>query len=202
MNRNRLILLSVVAGTMAVFVPLAMGSSSPGCEPVVNAPIESDQFTPYEVRRSKLPEPILNPEGEPLPAGLDAPTSIEGLALRWQDGSNPDGSPVALYFSDGPLVGTPLSTFFKSGGVQLTEEPVDGGVIFAETLKEEVGERATPVQIGPYAGVMTWADPDSHGIRTHNLYWSDGTTNFSLIALRPALDLLTAGRSLVCDGTL
>jgi hypothetical protein len=120
MNRNRLILLSVVAGTMAVFVPLAMGSSSPGCEPVVNAPIESDQFTPYEVRRSKLPEPILNPEGEPLPAGLDAPTSIEGLALRWQDGSNPDGSPVALYFSDGPLVGTPLSTFFKSGGVQLT----------------------------------------------------------------------------------
>ena len=69
---------------------------------------------------------------------------------------------------------------------------------FAAYLLTTLGDRATPVYVGEHKGAMVWADPDSHGIRTHNLYWSDGTSNYAVIADLSAEATLNLGRVLVC----
>ena len=63
----------------------------------------------------------------------------------------------------------------------------------------ELGDRATAVDVGRYSGALTWADPDASGLRTHNLYWFDGTYLMSLVAVRGPEDLVNMGRELACS---
>lgn len=67
-----------------------------------------------------------------------------------------------------------------------------------ETLLADFPDRAIPVQVGSLAGAMTWADPLANGVRTHNVYWSDGTYNYSLIANRSGAAALTLARGMAC----
>jgi hypothetical protein len=69
---------------------------------------------------------------------------------------------------------------------------------FATYLTITFPARTTPVKVGSFDGALTWADPDANGVRTHNLYWSDGKFNYSLIVNRSADATLALGRGLVC----
>ena len=91
-----------------------------------------------------------------------------------------------------------VSEFISGGGIQVHKEPVIDEAPFASYLLTTLGQRAVEVKVGDYQGALVWADPDSKGIRTHNLYWSDGEYNYALIADLSAQATLNMTRILVC----
>ena len=175
--------------------------ASEDCEPLAaNSIVESRQFTPYEARRSGPQEqPIV---GGGLPAD-QAPASLLMSPARWLDMPRQyvitHGGSLYHYYLDRSLdVSMTPSTFAQVGGVQFEREQRTDKTDFATQVARESGDRAVPVDVGPYRGVITWADPASNGVRTHNLYWSDGTFEYALIADRSAEVLVTAARAFVC----
>lgn len=173
-----------------------------GCAPVAEGSIvESKAFTLYENRRSHLPPAALNPTGADLPeVPLDARTSsdlVDGLPLRWAV-VGPPGS-VYQYFVAEPISkDLTVEQFVAMGGIELDRDPLIDGASVAEVL-DSLGDRAVGIGVGNYSGALTWADPMANGIRTHNLYWSDGKYSYSLIADRSASELVNLGRTLVCS---
>jgi hypothetical protein len=187
--------LAVLAGLFFIGFAVAgtaqIGNAVPaGCEPFLGPITESPEFTPPEARRSQPRDFTLDPEGQGPPTST---LVLDGLSVQWAafGGST-------LFFAESPVSGMLLSEFFASGGLQLYQEMVSDGVIFAEHLNSEIGDRATGVVIGAYNGALTWADPDLQGTRTHNLYWSDGIANYSLIGVREPAELINLGRFLEC----
>lgn len=123
----------------------------------------------------------------------------DGWTKRQLDLVNESGA-VYSYFLNQPIEGLRVSEFITAGGVQVHKESMSEQTSFAEYLLKTLGDRAIPVEVGPYQGALIWADPDATGTRTHNLYWSDGKDNYALIVDRGAAETLNLGRSLVCGG--
>jgi hypothetical protein len=131
-----------------------------------------------------------------LPADLASPTTLDGRTVRWVVAMD-DGS-VARYFFDRPISSslTP-EDFWAQGGVQLERHP-STGVAFYGVVLQEFPERAVPVKVGAFDGAMTWADPASNGVRTHNVYWSEDQYDYALIADRSAAAAVTLAREVAC----
>jgi hypothetical protein len=191
--------IALVLGASAVVVATTRGSTSSGCGPV-DAPIaQSARSTPYESRRSQLPDPLLNPDGDALPTTrfdgrID---SLHGVPLRWA--SVADDGAVYLYFLDeeiGPRL--TLSGFSAAGGIELDRDPGGADEPLAAHLLETQPGRSVPVTLGTYRAALVWADPDVNGIRPHHLYWSDGTWNFALTAVSEPEQIVSLGRELAC----
>ncbi len=122
-----------------------------------------------------------------------------GSATSTFQGSNEFGEGgLVEYYGPDSVVGISISDFVRSGGVQASKGPIVKGQEFAEVLGSMFPERVTRVEVGPYKGVMTHADPDMNGIRTHNLYWNNGESEFSIIWDRPAAQVVNLGRSIAC----
>lgn len=188
--------LSVIAIGLASAGLVSSSSSIAGCQVLVEPLTESGSFTPYEMQRSHLPEVYVNPEGEAID-GDEA--DLDGLPLRWIETS---GDVTSRYYDAEPIVDRPLSSFFADGGVLLAAQPVTDDMVFGDDVPEEIGDRGTEVMVGEHPALLTWADPDRLGTRTHNLYWSDGVTNYSLIADRRSNELVNLARGLACSGEL
>jgi hypothetical protein len=181
------------------------GQASPvdGCSSVPEGSItESQRFTPYEARRSKLPysEAILaqGQKGETALASIAVVRSaaLDGLARQHTVGT---ADAVYQYYLDRPIGGLSRAAFMKAGGIELAQESQAGNVDFAASLfTMGFGDRVTHVQVGPYSGALTWGDPDEGGTRTHNVYWADGVNNYSISADRSAAVVLSLARSLAC----
>lgn len=123
-----------------------------------------------------------------------------GFATSTFQGSNEFGEGgLVEYYGPNSVVGVSISDFVRSGGVQASKEPIVKGQEFAEVLGSMFPERVTWVEVGPYKGAMTHADPDLNGIRTHNLYWNDGKSEFSIIWDRPGAQVVNLGRSIACS---
>lgn len=185
---------------VAVGARQLMAAASASCGPVAAGTIiESKVFTPYEAMRGKPYDGPINAEGrssDPVPAGAQLTNSIDGRTRQYTlAGSN---GAVYSYFLDRPLGKATPSEFLAMGGIQVEQEPVTADGSFAAYLVATLGDRATAVKVGPFDGALTWAEPLANGIRSHNLYWSDGTYNYSVIADRPAEAILAIGRSMVC----
>lgn len=179
--------------------------TSEACRPQADGSIvESGQFTPYEAMRSGPHEFPIDSVG--LPADR-APANSVMPPNRLFDMPRQhvvvSGRSLYQYYLDRPLDEsmTP-SVFAQVGGIQFEREHRTDTTDFASHLSREVGGRAVPVDIGPYRGVVTWADPASNGVRTHNVYWSDGAFEYALIADRSAEALVNAARALVCSGDI
>lgn len=205
----------VARGSPGLTLPLAMlmvggsifvatSSSAPaGCERVEPASIrESMQFTPADQRRggARPERPIAQtmPRLQSADSILQLPESIDGLGVQHVSSMAP-GS-VYLFYWDAPIAAdlTPAK-FYASGGVAFLLEPRGDGESFADSLPGLIGDRATKVDIGPHRGVLTWADPTVDGVRTHNLYWADETTNYSLIGVREPDRIVNLARGIVCS---
>lgn len=177
-------------------VPLQAGAA--GCSEVAaGSVVESGVYTPYDQQRSHLPDQRLNPEGQPLQPGVDGvPTSIDGLSLQWLMAS---GSGSYAYFAAAPVdAATTAASFVRDGGIQLDVEPLDGSGSFAEWLLGHQGKRAVKVTVGEFVGAVTWSDPDSYGSRPHNVFWSDGSANYTLTGIASAEHLVTLARQMQC----
>lgn len=175
------------------------------CDAIADGVIsESQEFTPAAVMLSGLPPiplelvvPVAMPQ-IPADAAVRG-NAVDGLPLQWAM-VGPNGE-IYQYFFDRPLAADITTwTFPAEGGVQF-ERDLARGHSFAAYLLTELGERAVEIGIGPFTATLTWADPLPNGIRTHNLYWSDGTYNYTLIADRPPATLVNIARRVVCEGS-
>lgn len=162
---------------------------------------ESQAYVPYAARRSvALSLPITSvgsAEDQPAAAGTIPSDAIGGLSRRWI--VRMDTGSVYQYFFKAPIDAqlTP-EEFLAQGGVQLDMDPLADGVPFWQSLQDQSPTRVTRVKIGEFDGVAVWADPVSNGMRTHNVYWSDGRYNYGLIADRPIAIAVDLARGLAC----
>lgn len=157
---------------------------------------ESEVFTPFANMLTQPIEAPLNPNGEPAVSATSiAGNVLNGHPRQWAVRS---GSGVYEYFASERISATTtFESFMATGGIELDSEP-QGAQSVADIVAESAGERAIRVDIGPYSAALTWADPLANGVRTHDLYWSDGRTDFSLISVVSAAEVVNMARSLVC----
>jgi len=197
-KKMRLGRVAVVATTMALVaagtVLIAAAQVPDGCEPGVGPITESNRFTAYEARRTHVLDHPVTSVGR----AVSSEARIDGLPIRWEAGDGVNSS--YQYFLGSPM-GPDLTVagFRGAGGIQLDRDAVTGGDLYtADDVIAQVGDRAVKVQIGEHEGALVWADPDGHGARPHHLYWSDGTYNYALIAVRGPQRMVQLGRELVC----
>jgi hypothetical protein len=158
---------------------------------------ESQEFTPAELQRGRLPErPIVNGPGiTPLPRD-GVPPRIDGRPLQYAIAS---GQGPYLFYLNVPLdADMTRSDFLKAGGLTYDALSIDEGEPFPPALLAQVGDRGTPVEVGESEGALVWGDPTEDNVRAHGLYWADETTNYSLVAVRGPEYLVNLGRGLVC----
>ena len=193
-------LVALVSASLVIFGVTVVTAGGPAsCASAAPGSItESAEFTPAAGQRGPVPVPIrqsqLREAENPLD-GLVPDAELDRLPLRLALG---DGESLYRYFLDRPIPETMTpEDFWASGGIQLEKDPQEGGD-FAAFLLDELGDRAVPIEVGDYRAALTWADPTPSGVRTHNLYWSDGTSNYALIGVRAPETLVTLARELVC----
>lgn len=172
------------------------------CGPVVEGTIiESQRFTDYEFQRGgPIDEVVIVAAGAELVAEVPQEAVVKAPVIGGRARQHTlviDTGAVYSYFLDRPLGGLTRSEFIRLGGIELHQEPVNDAPFFVHLLSV-LGDRAVPVAIGSLAGAITWADPDANGVRTHNVYWSDGSHDFALIADESAAFAVSLARSIVC----
>ena len=189
---------ALVAGAVLLLRSPSGSGTGPCSEVAAGSIRESQEFTPAEQQRGRLPErPIVDGPGlTPLPRGDGVPLLIDGRPLQYAIAS---AQGPYLFYLNVPL-GPEMtrSDFLKAGGLSYDALSIDEGEPFPPALLAQVGDRATPVEVGEYEGALVWADPTEENVRAHGLYWADGTTNYSLVAARGPEYLVNLGRGLVC----
>lgn len=191
----------VIPGLLLASAAVSSGVGSKGCGLAAPGQIrESEDFTPFASRRGgPLGDHRINPAGAVFVRSAnhaDLPDAVGGLGLAFVIRAS---TATYAYYFDGPVDDKlTAEAFHAAGGLEYSVEAADGGGSFPEWLLSNVGSRAVAVDVGSNAGVLTWADPDVNGLRTHNLYWFDGAINYSLIGHRGPDELLNAARAVVC----
>lgn len=192
----------VMAGVFAVHALGAgpAGTAAPeSCSSISKGAIrESQDFIPFEMTYG-LPESPISPGGGPggivEPDGWIPTVSLDGLPLQYAWVGEGD---LSLFFFDEPLDRSmTLAGLLAEGGVTFNRYPLEPGFT-ADHVLEVLGDRAVALDIGPYAGVLTWDDPMANGVRPHQIWWSDGTYAYSLFADRSAAAAANLARGMVC----
>jgi hypothetical protein len=177
-----------------------------GCGDPVIPKVDESFADPMTRRGPTVYPPILGPAVErvltvdgandvtftPL-APVAPPSAPLQLILLDSDGV------LRLYFG-GPAIaeGMTLPEFVSGGGVVVLEKPLAGQD--ADLVVTTVGSRAGRIAVGPHGGALVHADPVGTGVRTWNLYWSDGERDWSIIGGVDPETVVTLGRSLYCGG--
>lgn len=179
---------------------LLLGVGAAGCAIARDGEIvESQEFTPYDQRRTHVPEVAINPSGEKAPViptdNVVRNNTLDGLPLQWAIAGS-DRVLVRYFLADTIGADVTASAFWAAGGARLDRNSADGWL--PEAYASDIGPRAQIVDVGAYKGVLTWADPGPTGVRPHHLSWSDGTDTYTLIAVRSAAQIVTLARGLVC----
>ena len=167
--------------------------------------VESTAFTAYDDMQSHLVDVPINPTGAIANQTPDATAGVGLLeALPLQFAVVGGHGSVSRYFAAGPVERTVTAPeFMAQRGIEFDQFPMDSGTTdgatsFASGILKTLGDRAIAVPLGTTVAALTWADPESNGVRTHNLYWADAQSNFALIADRPAAELVAIAQSIVC----
>lgn len=173
--------------------------TSDGCDSDVGPITESREFTPYDQRLTQPLSEEVAITDESGQAVTSSERRVDGLQLRWKILGAANSS-YEYYFSQ-PLNRETWPEFLARGGIELDRDAVVAGDPHtADDVISQVGDRAVKVQVADYEGALVWADPRNNGERPHHLYWSDGTYNYALIAVRDPQRMVQLGRELVCGG--
>ena len=186
--------------------PSAPSASSSNCGEFTGKIDESQVFTPYEMQRSHLPDVLLNPsdagardaDSSPeVPPGV-AVASVAGKDRRWVDVAQ-NGS-VAQYFSDRAIDrDASLWQFQVDGGIELDFTPTAAMGMSLADVKELLGDRAVPIEVGPHDGIIVWGDPNSPtGTRLHHVYWHDDDGLWDLAADMSPEAAISSSRRIAC----
>jgi hypothetical protein len=145
-------------------------------------------YSPATVEQLQASDFMLQRPTTSLPSRLLL-ASIEGGAVE---------EVVQVFSPQAVAADATVADVIDDGGVFLIQHPANGDD--AASVKQEVGDRAYIVSVGPYDAALVWADPFFEGDkRSYNIYWSDGTYDFSVIAgLDTPEESLTFAMSLYC----
>lgn len=130
------------------------------------------------------------------------PAGLPLQALTWQEGEAPgaaSATPATLtaYYSAKPI--GPQDTFLDvvaAPGVVLTMAEATG--IDADRVLQTVGDRADIIDVGPYKAALTHSSTYANGVRTFNLYWSDGAVDYGLVVNSSAKEAIETAQSIYC----
>jgi len=185
------------------FIPLAAVASSPAagdCGAFIGSIKEVQEFTPYEMQRSHLPDVTLNPQLEPqarLGSGI-AIDAVNGLQRQWATLSA-TGEASQYFASDAITEQTTLSEFQRQGGIEVDTTPFKAGGSPLADMKESLGSRAIEVPIGTSVGLVVWADPVTpDGQRMHHVYWEQESILYSVIGDLGPETAVTTARQVAC----
>ena len=107
------------------------------------------------------------------PQGLDPVLVLED--------NRADRQGMRLYYGTGSVTDSmTIDDFLGAGGIVVSQWKSDGQS--AQVVFDAVGRRAIPVAIGPYDAAMVHGDEISTKIRPYDLYWSDGSRDFSILS--------------------
>lgn len=196
---------------------LAAAATTPGCT-LPNLSIDltdaKDDGAPYAGRTVPRYPPILS-------TGRSV-TSVAGSDLASADlklpSHLPNGLPLVALVSHGGVVAgaesdpASVGAYYSSAPIKQTDTFLDvighSGAIFiassttgtgAQRVVDTVGQRANVIQVGPYQAALTHSSTYPNGVRTYNLYWSDGTLDYSLIVNGSAAEAIQTAQSLYCS---
>lgn len=180
---------------------------APGC-----GPVELPELGPAEAGGPARGFPrhplILGSGGE---ASTEADVERRGFNLRAPAGA-PDGleltllyvsersavDEVRMYYAAEPITETMrLPDVIAGRGVLVIQRRSIGHD--AALVQSEVGDRATIVKVGSLDAALVWTNPIAGTLRTYNLYWSDGTYDWSVISgLETPEETVALARSMMC----
>lgn len=107
------------------------------------------------------------------------------------------GASVRIYYAKSAIeADTTILDLYRGGGAFLSEAETSGQD--AALVKSVIGEAATIIQVGKFDAALVHADPLANGVRTWNLYWSDGVRDYSLIVGGEATDAIQSAQSMFC----
>ena len=145
---------------------------------------------------------ILPAFSEPL--AVPADLSLQ-LLLALPKGNSP--TYVELFYAPEPIGQSETNfDFFATRGLLLSEAPTHGQT--AQFIEQSMGaetfnESGRIVRVGPHdAAVVHDRELDwTAGTRTYYVYWSDGTTDYVLLASTQPAEAVDVARSLYCGST-
>ena len=204
-RRGNLVGSALVAGFL-LFATISGGVVAAGllpqCGPMADGSVrESTAYVPFQARRSA---PIELPIKSSGASSALLPSSASELAQSIDDRTASwvvvvDTGAVYRYYFDKELPDAlTRSEFFAQDGVEFDIDPIVAEQPFYQYLIGQFPDRAVAVEVGGFDGAITWADPEANGVRTHNVYWSDGKSNFALVANRSAEEAVTLARTIAC----
>lgn len=172
------------AGSDAV----ASASVTPGCGPSTAPPLD-ESFTPVQNRRGNPGRAPILGIGTRVASVHDA--SFAGVRPL-QPSADAAGRPlqvvlvtagtprdVVLIYSSKPVgERDTIEDIFNAGGISVVQALPRGQD--ADAVVETVGKRASRVEVGPYPAALVHAEPLVSGVRTYNIYWSDGERDWSI----------------------
>jgi hypothetical protein len=109
-----------------------------------------------------------------------------------------DKALTAVMYTSLPPEKATSDAVLAQGGAVLDAGLTEPGTDVVRDMTAVIGDRAVPVEVGPYKAVLTWADPNAQGLRTHHVTWVEGSTTYELILDRSAEETVAAARSIVC----
>jgi hypothetical protein len=183
-------------------------ATDPGCQPAAMPAFADNSFTPFSDRRTqRVQPPTLGKSGEVL-ADLAAatgrvPFSVLTPTTPTRDRVlvvlRPAENQVTAYFASRAIDATDsVDTFLAAGGLLIAQQPAADGRD-AKTVLSTVGARSTSIAVGPHDAAVVHADPDRNGLRSYNVYWTDGT-RFNFVIAADAIAAVDAARSMYCSG--
>jgi hypothetical protein len=109
------------------------------------------------------------------------------------------GSDLVIYLSKGAFDPKASSDRLLAEGGAAIAETARGPESLAKRAIRVVGDRATPVAIGAFDGVIVHADEILPGVRSCNIYWSDDTSDWTVrTGFADPRDAIEFARSMVC----
>ena len=185
---------------------VAVAGAQSGCGPASNPPPKVENFAELAAQGGRVDLRIrIKDVGKAM--GLSAIKATGRKALMPSDRM---GRTETFHMMHGPdrytyLTKEPIRAnamhqdVIKSGGALLMETPNDIGIDQAQRLKGILGDRAAWVNIGRHRAVFVHSDEIAPGVRQMGVYWSDDTSNHSVITgfTEPG-KVIELARSMVC----
>lgn len=109
----------------------------------------------------------------------------------------PDAYVALIYSAKRISDSDTIEELFNAGGILVVQAVPTGRD--GDSMKENVGKRASLVEVGPYRAALVHAEPWVSGVRAYNLYWSDGKHDWSIQgATATPEEVIDLARSLYC----
>jgi hypothetical protein len=160
--------------------------------PLPHVLMDSGKVVSIETARAAMP-------GLLVPTAVPSDLALQLVLLPPEGSSRND---VELFYAADPVSEDETDWDFHSRrAIFLAQGPTHGQT--AQFMEEALGgqflERGRMVAVGPYYAAVIHDVTYETGDDTYRVYWSDGTTDFWMVASTPPAEAVDVARSMYCD---